>query len=409
MRFEPIRAFPSRSAIVGSILILSIFVFIIAGSLIAMARIDDVYQSTERSIQSAIRSILQSKHDEVLENVNLHNLLMTLDRMERIAVGVDLKASTTSMTNLRKEYESGNLEGDKIVELFLGSFDELQKRIEEKRQSIATSFQALIVALAISLIVSVIIATSLSMRLNASTISAEWSRISLNRSIAAEEQLRKRIANDLHDDVAQEIAAARMLCERIVSGLAVGTVAAASALSEEAAGLLSTAGRRIRSLAFDLRPPELEQNGIEGALEALCARSRDASGNRASFNTIGTISRMEDETAIQVYRVVQEALVNARKHAGQQRVDVVMSQTCLEKVHGLMITVQNAPESSNPGIMPFHGGTGVMDSSISSGLGLTIMRERAILAGGTLSVEAEGHGFQVRLFLPESRVGGIRS
>ncbi len=400
MKIVPARTTTSRMAIIGALLVLVTFVLVFAAALAALQRIDEVYQSTERTVNRAMRAVLKGDGPDLNMVTEMRDLFGALERLERIAVSIDLHASSAGLRDSFKAYTDDLIGYDEIVDRFLKSFDRLEQRIEEKRLSISRSFYALIAALALSLVMAIIVASVLSYRLGVSRLEAEWSQRSLKRTLAAEETLRRRIANDLHDNAAQDIAAARMLCERSATGYRNGDTAAAADRSLEASGLLASAGRMIRGLALDLRPPELERSDLVSALESLCSRSHDERGRRALFRHDCNPPLMNDEAAIQVYRIVQEALANARKHAGPHGVEVRLSRAGHDGATDLLVTVRDYPDGYPPEGSPDGKKPGTVDMSMSSGLGMAIMRERAALAGGYLSVETEESGITVKLVIP---------
>ena len=107
-----------------------------------------------------------------------------------------------------------------------------------------------------------------------------------------------------------------------------------------------------------------------------------------------------DETAIQVYRIVQEALANARKHAGSHRVDVRLSRAGPGSEADFLVTVRDYSDGDPRGGSSVDTKPAGADTSMSSGMGMAIMRERAALAGGRLSAVADGGGMTVTLVLP---------
>jgi len=390
-------------------LIFSSFVLVFAVALLALQRMDEVYQTTERTVIRAMLAVLRDDDSGTMTTFDLRGVLVALERLERIAVSVDLRATGDELTALHAEIQSVAGARSELAEQTLSALERLDLAIVEKRSSIARSFYVLIAALALSLVVSIIVGAFLSLKLRLSRVEADWSQRSLKRALAVEEQLRKRIANDLHDDAAQELAAAKMLCERAAAGFSAETDAESAAeRALEAARLLSSAGRKIRSLAIDLRPPELEHSGLVAALGTLCGRSCDRTGHPATFSHDGTMPEMSDETAIQAYRIVQEAVNNARKHAAGNRIEVAMSRSTVEGEQGLVIAVRDYPEIQHQSETGNETEPGQLDAAVSSGLGLTIMHERAVLAGGRLSVGTEGSGYLVSVFIPDAVQNGAQ-
>ena len=354
-----------------------------------------MYRETGLAVERSLRSALRAVAEGAGVDSHVRDMLEAVRGLERIAVSVDLEEPVACLAVIVDEYRSRAIGDTEFVDRFVESYEKLETAMDAKRASISRSFYALIAALAASLMVSIVVGAGLSLRLRMSRAETEWSQKSLLGVLSAEERLRKRIANDLHDDVAQDIAAAKMLCERSMPAPSAG-------LAAEAAGLLASAGRTIRGIAMDLRPPELERSGLAAALEASCARSRDALGRRTVCHigkgVDGAVRALGEEAAIQAYRIVQEAVANARKHADGNLVEVTARVAQEAGTDGVVICVTDRPDGTGSG--PGGAARVPPDDSVSSGLGLSIMRERASIAGGSLSARAEGAGFQVRLFLP---------
>jgi signal transduction histidine kinase len=202
-------------------------------------------------------------------------------------------------------------------------------------------------------------------------------------SIAAE---RNRLALDLHDAVSQKLfalvlsaEAARTLLER--------DPAAASDQVEKLQGQAQEALEELRSLVFELRPPDLEKDGLAGAL-------------RKHVELLGRLGEQELELVVddgipadphrdgEVLRIAQEALQNARKHAQAHRVAVRLR---IDE-DGLLLEVEDDGVGFDPDA----------PATRSRRLGLTSMEERAQRVGGTLEIRsAPGAGTTIRL-----RAGG---
>jgi signal transduction histidine kinase len=202
-------------------------------------------------------------------------------------------------------------------------------------------------------------------------------------SIAAE---RNRLALDLHDAVSQKLfalvlsaEAARTLLER--------DPAAASDQVEKLQGQAQEALEELRSLVFELRPPDLEKDGLAGAL-------------RKHVELLGRLGEQELELVVddgipadphrdgEVLRIAQEALQNARKHAQANHLAVRLR---IDE-DGLLLEVEDDGVGFDPDA----------PATRSRRLGLTSMEERAQRVGGTLEIRsAPGAGTTIRL-----RAGG---
>jgi signal transduction histidine kinase len=207
----------------------------------------------------------------------------------------------------------------------------------------------------------------------------------LARVLAAQEDERKRISRELHDDAGQALTSVIMGLTRIEA--AVQDEDARS----QAAEMKDTAHHALhlmRDLARDLRPSTLDDLGLAAALGRYVSDYGTKYGITTHFhaNSDGMRFRPEVETAL--YRIAQEALTNVVRHARANSVNVV-----LERRPGAMILVV---EDDGVGFAPRTG-----PGSPSAGLGLLGMEERATLIGGMLTVESEpGRGTAVFVQVP---------
>ncbi len=215
---------------------------------------------------------------------------------------------------------------------------------------------------------------------------AEERRLLLDQIVSAQEEERHRLASALHDDPIQQMTAVGM---RLASIAAQGPPELAVPL-EELQATTSLAVARLRRLMFELRPPALDRLGLAAALRDYL---HDAfAGERAA---ITVEDRLVDEPSIGVrtiaYRIAQEALVNALKHAGARRVSVGIGSA-----QG-GVTVRIVDDGA--------GFVAPSDLVSPAGhLGLTSMRERAELAGGWCRIgSAPGEGTSVEFWLPDVR------
>jgi signal transduction histidine kinase len=198
----------------------------------------------------------------------------------------------------------------------------------------------------------------------------------LRDSIEAAEEARARWARELHDETLQGLVGLRMLLSS----------ARRSGSSEELGDAIDHTKREIqnlRALISELRPAALDELGLGPAIETLAARSGAAAGLEVSTRVaLGGRGRLAPETESTIYRVVQEALTNATKHAGAERVRVEVA-----RVNG---TVEVVVEDDGHGFDP---------AAATAGLGLMGMRERVELTGGRLEIRS-GPGTRVSAQLP---------
>ncbi len=207
----------------------------------------------------------------------------------------------------------------------------------------------------------------------------------------AEERERARWARELHDGTLQGLGSVRLVLsaareQRDLSLMGDAMDAAIEQLGEEIA--------QLRHLIVDLRPAELDEIGLEAALDRLATRTSARAGLPVhchidlAYERGDESRRLSEETETAVYRIVQEALHNVVKHAGATVVDVQVT----ERGGAVSVTVTD-------------DGSGMR--AADPGIGIAGMRERAALLGGTLRLDASpGGGTVVDLTAPARRREG---
>lgn len=203
----------------------------------------------------------------------------------------------------------------------------------------------------------------------------------------AQEEERRRISRELHDDLGPSLAAVvnRLRIARSIVRTSPERVEAD--LGEIADGLTGHI-REIRDLIYDLRPLALDQLGLIGALRQHVERFGHEQGVRTSFSSSGSF-RLDPLAEMTVLRVAQEALSNVQQHA-----EAAHAQVRLHPAGGLLeLTVEDDGHGFDAAV--------VSAGNLSRGLGLLSMHERAELVGGTVCVTSErGGGCRVTLQIP---------
>lgn len=199
-------------------------------------------------------------------------------------------------------------------------------------------------------------------------------------ALRAQEEERARVARDLHDEVNQSL-----------TGLLLRLEAAREAAPPELEGelaetkaLANQAMTELLSLARQLRPTALDDLGLAAAIEGQVGRL--GGEIETSLEVDGDFSDLGDDAQLVVYRVAQEALSNAARHSGAQRVEVRLRRT-----EGAGVALEVADD-----------GRGFAFDESQRGLGIGGMRERALLIGADLTIESRpGRGTTVRLRISE--------
>jgi signal transduction histidine kinase len=209
----------------------------------------------------------------------------------------------------------------------------------------------------------------------------------LRRSLKAAEAERCRWARELHDDTLQGLGVLRVL---LSSARRTDDVAALHATLDGAVDQLAQEIANLRSLITELRPAALDELGLVPALEALFERTRVAHGlvidGTVELTENGGPLRLDPEIETVVYRVVQESLTNAARHADADYVAVEV----LRQGEAIRIAVGD-------------DGRGFDVDQPSSGFGLSGMRERISLAGGRLEIKTSPAGTTILASIPCER------
>ncbi|MFD0672852.1 histidine kinase [Cohnella sp. GCM10027633] len=218
---------------------------------------------------------------------------------------------------------------------------------------------------------------------------AEDLQESRERLVLAREEERRRIRNNLHDDLAPRLAALA-LNAAIARKYVEKDKAAATAMLDELGKVIRTTVQDMRSLVNDLRPPALDQLGLIGAIEARMEELSkpaslvpgEAASRRLLFNLDCPPTLPELRAAVEVaaYRILTESMVNVVKHAEASACKVKLY---IDDVNRLRIEV------SDDGIGAAIGQAGV---GLTGGIGMHSMRERAAEIGGECGIERPAAG-----------------
>lgn len=204
------------------------------------------------------------------------------------------------------------------------------------------------------------------------------------RLVHAQEEERRKIAGDIHDDSIQVMTAVGMQLETLRLTL---RDAGQLSLLDQLQDVVSLSIARLRSLLFELHPLALDREGLAPALRNYLELFEREGGipyrleNRLDADP-------PTETRVILYRIAQEAIVNIRKHARATRVDILLEG----RDDGFAMKVSD----DGLGFSPDEG-----DRLLPVHLGLAAMRERAEIAGGSFSIlSAPGAGTTVTVWLP---------
>jgi two-component system NarL family sensor kinase len=210
-------------------------------------------------------------------------------------------------------------------------------------------------------------------------------RRALAQAVTAREEERRRIRREIHDGIGPLLAAGLLRTE-IAMGVPAGSPSQAESL-EKLHHLQETALTDIRSLVEGLRPPALDHGGLVPALQQHAEHSAVMSRHSSpivSFEVLGDLAVLPAAVEVAAYRIAQEAISNATKHAGAQHINVLLSRTR----DGLTVEIDD-------------DGSGDASDVNPSGVGLASMTERATELGGWCTNEHRATGgTRVKAWLP---------
>jgi signal transduction histidine kinase len=209
-----------------------------------------------------------------------------------------------------------------------------------------------------------------------------------SRLIQAQEEERLRIARELHDDILQQVILVSVGLDHLHHNLPNSKDEVAKKISE-ARERLSDISTDIHELSHRLHSAKLEYLGLVAAAASFC---RDLSARQKvgiDFKSEGIPPDLPEVASLSLYRVLQEALQNAIKHSGSQRIEVSLMRVSNE-IH---LNVRDWGKGFDP-------------STVRAGLGLVSMQERLILVNGGFSVQStpeQGTTIDVRVPLQTGR------
>jgi len=214
-------------------------------------------------------------------------------------------------------------------------------------------------------------------------------RFYLRQSTRAQEEERKRISHELHDDTIQAL----VVLSRQLDALATS----GKGLSKEAHQHLEELWKQtdsilqgVRRLSQDLRPAAIDRLGLLPAVQWLASEVNKHSGIATKVNILGKEHRLSEEVAIALFRVTQEALRNVWRHSGATSAEITFEFS--DKITRIIV-------SDNGKGFKLTGNLG--DLAKHGKLGLAGMQERVQLVGGTISVQSEpGKGTTITVEAP---------
>jgi len=203
----------------------------------------------------------------------------------------------------------------------------------------------------------------------------------LRSAIAAQEQERQRIANDLHDELGAMLSMARMQILQFQKKENNTTN------TENLLELIETSLASTRRICYQLMPPQIERYGLVASLQSLKANVNSTNETSASFTYPSDFPRFSNAMELGVYRIVSELVNNTLKHAKAKQLMITLILTDSELI---------CSYSDN--------GVGLTDAAEGSGLGLKSMRARVEALQGIFVISEQGTGFNCAIKIPFQKI-----
>jgi len=209
------------------------------------------------------------------------------------------------------------------------------------------------------------------------------------RLLEVEEEGRRQLARELHDEIGQALALLQIEVSRAQAAAVSGQAANLQDRLEKARALAAGTVQTVRDISVLLRPTILDDLGLAPALQFQVEHFLKRNGITCEYVEENVSDHLPDPVKTCVYRIVQEALHNCEKHSGASKVRVAVQQSSgilqveiLDDGRGFEVNAKGMP-------------------SKTTGLGLLGIRERAAIVGGSLEIDsAPGRGTRIALRIP---------
>jgi PAS domain S-box-containing protein len=211
------------------------------------------------------------------------------------------------------------------------------------------------------------------------------------RLIRAQEDERRHLARELHDDVSQSLALLVVDIERLAATVPPSVMNGPAESFHQLSRRAGDISKQLHDISHQLHSSQLELLGLNSAVENFCKECAQHQQITVDYKKNGLPDDIPTEVSLCVFRVLQEALRNAVKHSGADRVEVELGGNDNE----VRLSVRDS------GV-----GFDSRSRSVRGGLGLISMRERLHLVGGRISIRSRPkHGTKIDLWIPIRKTG----
>ena len=210
------------------------------------------------------------------------------------------------------------------------------------------------------------------------------------RLLQSQDEERRRIARELHDTTAQNLGALSINLAKLMGSSAVVSDPAARGALEESIALVDRAIDEVRTLSYVLHPPMIEMAGLPASLRWYAQGFQERSGIAVTLDLPAELQRLPIDTETAVFRIVQEALTNIRRHSGSPVAKIRIER----EPRILKVSIRDEGRGVPSALRS--------DENLlaATGVGMASMRERARELGGSMEVESDERGTAIEVRLP---------
>jgi two-component system, NarL family, sensor kinase len=208
--------------------------------------------------------------------------------------------------------------------------------------------------------------------------------------MSAQDQERRRIARELHDNSGQTLAAIAVNLSRI-ENLLPDSAPKVKNLVADTAAMAEQTSREIRTISYLLHPPLLEEAGLTAAIGWLANGFTQRSGIKTEVDMPPELERLPSDIEVTLFRIVQETLTNVARHSGSKTAFIKLTRQPGE----IILSVRDEGKGIPPEkLEKVHGNVSAL------GVGVAGVWERVRQFGGALDINSNSHGTTVMVVVP---------
>ncbi len=349
----------------------------------------NIYEHAKRECERLEMEIewVKQKVKAIIEKVDI------LEKQESIAK-YRLFVVSKDFDRYKEEDIKNAYEQAKDIQIELSLEKEREEQLRAKRDELERSHKSMSAILRQSEHLTVQVGVALDfLKGNLEDISDHLSSITQKQSFAeqiikAQEEERKRVSRDIHDGPAQTLANIIIqtdICEKLFEK----EPEKAKKELKELKHIVRASLKELRKIIFDLRPSALDDLGLESVVQRYCAEFQEQTGINTVFKMFGDRARADSNIEVALFRIIQEALANVKKHSSAKNALVRLEIN--RDIINMIISDDGKGFEFNA------------DSSLKANahFGIMSIKERAELFGGTVKIESfPGEGTKIYITIP---------